>query len=330
MVWGQTFALPGILDDVEAAESLLADAQDRDARVIQMTAAIARRLVDTDPSSRTTLEALTERVCHLLAASPHGPDIADSASAPSVAAQWLGIVAMSDERWHDAESLLVAAEQLEASRGWSGMRAATLVWLAELRWRRGRWSEAESLVRLADVDHARSSAARAVRDAVLERDAAIRSAAPPSITNDDRAPGGLGDLLRHHGLALAALGANSPDVAVVHLRRAEGLADGALDHPGLVWWQGDLVEALAAAGDVRAADEALARLERRSARLDTPLSRAQLLRARAARQHGRTAVRLLTSALTLLEQTPRAVRGGPDPPGPRRGPVERQRGRRRR
>lgn len=301
VVWGQTFALPGVLDDVVLAESLLPDVEPRDGAVIAMTAAIARRLVAVDPGARDLLASLTPRVHERLAAAPTTLDVSDASAAPSVAAQWLGVVAMSDERWDDAESLLAGAERLESARGWTVMRASTVTWLSELRWRQGQWDEAVELARHAEVNHAGTTAARAVRDAVLARDAALRALEPP-VVDGPSGDGGIGDLLHHHGLALGALGAGRPDLAVRHLRRAERLGGGTLDHGGLIWWRADLVEALAATADLDAADEVLADLERLS--VGSPLGRAQLLRARAARQQGRAAIRLLGAAVTALLECP--------------------------
>jgi DNA-binding CsgD family transcriptional regulator len=309
VVWGQTYALPGVLDDVADAESLLPGADEGEAAVIAVTAAIARRLVAGDPACRPLLEAVTPRVRSLLAAGPDSPDIADATSAPTVAAQWLGVVAMSDERWQDADDLLADAARLEESRGWSVLHAATTAWRAELCWRSGRWAQAEELLHPHERDHAGTSVARALRRAVLDRGTALRSVEPPPLgeaPSDEAslAPSGIAGLLRHHGLALAAAGAGRADLAVSHLRHAERIAGRTLHHPGLVWWQGDLVEALAADGNLEAADEALLRLERHAADLDTPLVRAQVLRARASRQQGRTATRLLDRALALLAECP--------------------------
>jgi DNA-binding CsgD family transcriptional regulator len=172
-------------------------------------------------------------------------------------AQLLGFGLMVRERWDEARTIhhrLIAAART-ASLG--GVESFGLAMSAEVEWRTGRWSQARGE---AAADAAFNGSIDGMRgtfgDATLARVEAALGRSDDAREHARRAVGhgeeiGMISMIGwgRHALGLTDLADGDPAAAVVHLEwiwdvvRSSGATDA-----GLLWWQGDLLEALVAVG----------------------------------------------------------------------------------
>jgi DNA-binding CsgD family transcriptional regulator len=172
-------------------------------------------------------------------------------------AQLLAFGSMVRERWDDARSRyehLIAAAR-SASLG--GVETFGLAMSAEVAWRTGRWSRARADAAFDAAFHAPLAGLQGTfGGATLARvEAALglvddaRAHACAAVERGDQLGMHSMGAWGRHALGLADLADGDPASAVVHLEwiwnveRASGANDA-----GLLWWQGDLLEALIAVG----------------------------------------------------------------------------------
>lgn len=179
------------------------------------------------------------------------------------------------ERWD--RSLGLVAGQLHRSRHAGALDLITQAnaTLTELALRTGRWSEAYGLIRttvddpdwgvpgeraLASGVHARACAALGREDECRTAAAAALEIAYPNRVT-------VAEVWARSALGLLELGAGHPGAALVQLDLVQAIFDasGVVD-PGMLWWQGDQLDALIATGDVARAKERLAVLDAQAAR----------------------------------------------------------------
>lgn len=185
--------------------------------------------------------------------------------------QLLAFGSMVRERWDDARSRyerLIAAARA-ASLG--GVETFGLAMSAEVAWRTGRWSRARGDAAFDAAFHAPLAGLQGTfGDATLARvEAALglvddaRAHARAAVERGDQLAMHSMSAWGRHALGLADLADGDPAAAAVHLEwiwnvaRASGANDA-----GLLWWQGDLLEALIAVGrpdDARRLVDQLAR-----------------------------------------------------------------------
>lgn len=316
LVIGVVGCMPDLLHDVEVAEQRCEDAlatslqsaNERDGVLIALSVAFARFLATCDREAGAKVCAATPRLLELIDEAGPVPDVESAGSSPTRAGLYWGIAAMADERWGDADRLLTRAAEVERANGWIGPHASTSGWLAELRWRQGRWAEADEISRDTLASPLVDSEAAVMARSIVVRSDALRSTQVlrPARDLEGVETTGIWTAVLHHGLGLAAIGALDYDEATTHLRRVEALLGDSLRHPGLLWWQGDLVEATAAAGSKSDAVAALERFELNTTHVEGPAIALGLGRARAAVQSGRPACRILQRSLGAddLERIP--------------------------
>lgn len=193
-------------------------------------------------------------------------------------AQLLGFDLMVRERWEQARTTFErVGESARAASLW-GVESFAAAMAAEVDWRTGRWSHARAAA-LVDVtfyeplESLRGSfgnATLARTEAALGlHDSAVRHAALAIERGEQIGMGALAAWGRH-ALGLAHLAAGQPDLAVEPLTWLWRLErQGAASDPGVLWWHGDLLEALLATGqldDARRLVEHVATAARRTDR----------------------------------------------------------------
>lgn len=160
---------------------------------------------------------------------------------------------MVRERWHaasDAYEKVIAAARASSL---GGVEMFGLAMSAEIAWRTGRWSQARGQAacdaafhaRLAGLHGTHGDATLARVEAALGMNAGAREHAYRAVQRGDELEMHSMSAWGRHALGLADLAVGDPSSAVVHLGwiwdfvRTSGATD-----PGLLWWQGDLLESL--------------------------------------------------------------------------------------
>ncbi|WP_062070042.1 helix-turn-helix transcriptional regulator [Demequina sediminicola] len=306
VVIGITGCMPGIVEDTDAMERLAVTLVDSGAvaadspqlRFLTACVRYARFLAGGDLHQGPLVHASAPAIIALMNASQSVPDVRSVDSAPTRAAMHWGIAALADEQWDDAEKLLRLAAEVEGKNGWHGLRLSTTGWLAETLWRRGEWEESESVVRDALTQFQLENERSVVLRIVAERAGALREdRADPSAGHDDSPS--LWSALRQHGLGMAAASHLRFDDATVHLWRAHALMNDTVTHDGLIWWRPELIEALAYAGQIDAAQDLTKSYSDRASAFPPPPSGFALAwqRACAACHPNQRSVRALTQAI---------------------------------
>ena len=193
------------------------------------------------------------------------------------------------EHWERARELLVGVIQRGRRAGALEAVAFATAALSEVGLRTGRWTEAYGLIRT-NLDEAWGTpGVRAWAQAVLARVCAALGREEECRTEAAAAlevaqPMGLAvaEAWACAALGLLELGSGRPEVALVHLDRVAGLWErGAVAEPGVLWWEGDHLDALIACGKRGRAAERLAVIEREAERTRRGYARVVVARARA-------------------------------------------------
>jgi DNA-binding CsgD family transcriptional regulator len=172
-------------------------------------------------------------------------------------AQLLAFGLMVRERWDDARSVYATVVSAARAESLGGVETFGLAMSAEVAWRTGRWSQARGEAAVDAAFHARlaglqgtfGDATMARVEAVLGMDRNAREHAWRAVKRGDELGMHSMSAWGRHALGLADLAVGDARAAVVHLDWIWDLVrrSGATD-PGLLWWQGDLLEALVAVG----------------------------------------------------------------------------------
>lgn len=175
------------------------------------------------------------------------------------------------ERWPRARRSLSLLEGLGREQGLIGVLPFALATTAELDWREGRWVEAHANATLVTELAARSelTAAAALASALLARIEAglgdveaARRHADVAMASADQQGFGVVRLWAQSAIGLAELGRGDACAAVDALEPVAALVDQCgVGEPGIIWWRGDYIEALARAGRIEAATEQHDRLD---------------------------------------------------------------------
>lgn len=170
------------------------------------------------------------------------------------------------ERWDRAIDLVGGMLRRGRAAGAPELIAQANTTMAELAMRTGRWAEAYGLIRttIDDPDwgvpgeRAWVHAVHARICAGLGRDEECRAAASAALAIALPTGFTVAEVWARSALGLLELGAGRPEAALVQLDRVQAVHDasGSVE-PGTLWWQGDQLDALVAAGDaVRARERA--------------------------------------------------------------------------
>jgi DNA-binding CsgD family transcriptional regulator len=161
------------------------------------------------------------------------------------------------ERWDAADALFDDVVSAAKRASYVGVHVFGSAMRGEVLWRLGRWSEARTEAN-ADVEHhLRLDVVQGgFGHATLARVAAATGAtgeavriARMAVEHGDRIGMASMSAWGRHALGLAALADDRPDEAVQQLDWIWRLCRrGGVENPGILWWQGDLVEAFVLAG----------------------------------------------------------------------------------
>jgi DNA-binding CsgD family transcriptional regulator len=164
---------------------------------------------------------------------------------------------MVRERWDDCQDAYQRVITAARTLSLGAVETFGLAMSAEVAWRTGRWTRARGDAAADAAFHAPlAGLAGTFGDATLARveaalglDADARAHARLAVQRGDEIGMHAMSAWGRHALGLADLAAQAPAEAVVHLEWIWDfeLSSGAND-PGLLWWQGDLLEALVAVG----------------------------------------------------------------------------------
>ena len=168
-------------------------------------------------------------------------------------AQLLAFGLMVRERWDDARDLYQRIVDASRTASLGGVETFGLAMSAEVAWRTGRWSQARGEAasdaafhdNLAGLQGTFGGATLARVEAALGIGAGARAHARIAVERGDELGMHAMSAWGRHALGLADLADGDPGVALVHLEpiwdmvRSSGANDA-----GLLWWQGDLLEAL--------------------------------------------------------------------------------------
>lgn len=203
--------------------------------------------------------------------------------------QLLGFDLMVRERWADARSLLVHVATASRRGSLFGMESFATAMASEVAWRTSDWARARAD---AVVDSSFFEPHESLRgsfgDATLARvlaaqgefDAAA-AAAQAAVDRGDRL--GLASLSAwgRHAQGLIALSSGDAQRALAPLRWIWRLErSGAASDPGVLWWHGDLLDALVAGGELAAAERFVDQLAAMAERTDRVWAHAIVLRGR--------------------------------------------------
>lgn len=233
------------------------------ARVAARTMATHVRLMRGEPA-----DTLADRLRDLDAL---GALVADGVGRPLLElAQLLGFDLMVRERWTEASGLFEQVTAVARRAALTGVENFSCAMGAEVAWRTGRWSIARGEALVAVRFH------RSVHglggtfgDATLARTAAAIGLVDDAVAHARLAADrgdhlGLASLSAwgRHALGLAALADGRVGDAVEPLRWIWDLErSGDVTDPGVLWWHGDLLEALLASGATADADRLVAQLD---------------------------------------------------------------------
>lgn len=204
-------------------------------------------------------------------------------------AQLLGFDLMVTEQWDRSRSVLERVAAAGRASSWPGVTNFAMAMRAETAWRLGRWSEAraEALPEVEfhrDNDHVRAG----LGNATLARTEAALGLVDEAAIHADRAVvqgerTGM-QMLRcagRHAQGFLALAAGRHDEAVGALTDVwDTLRKGGMDDPGVLWFHGDLIEALMAVGDRGAAARVLDVLDKQAESTGRVWARAVVARGR--------------------------------------------------
>ena len=175
------------------------------------------------------------------------------------------------ERWDRARRSLALLERLAREQGLIGVLPFALATTAELDWREGRWAEAHANAAVVTDLALRSelTAAPALAQALLARveaglgdDAAARSHVAAALELADRHDLGAVQLWARSALGLLELGRRDFPAAADALEPVAALVEArGVGEPGIVWWRGDFIEALAGADRREEAEQQLDRFD---------------------------------------------------------------------
>lgn len=188
-------------------------------------------------------------------------------------AQLLGFDLMVRERWAEARTTFTNARTAAREASLPGVEGFASAMAAEVAWRTGRWSEARAEASVDAAFHAPlaglqgtfGDATLARVEAALALDESARQHAHLAIERGDQ----LGMLALsawgRHALGLASLAAGHPQDALEPLTWIWRLErSGGANDPGVLWWHGDLLEALLGTGHRDDADRFVEQLEQRA------------------------------------------------------------------
>jgi DNA-binding CsgD family transcriptional regulator/tetratricopeptide (TPR) repeat protein len=170
------------------------------------------------------------------------------------------VVAFDDmalERWDDALALLDDLGAAARASSHIGVHIFARAMRGETLWRMGRWAEARA-ESMADVLHGLHDdrqpssfghATLARVEAALGLTGAADSLARAAVERGDSTGMKVLSAWGRHAAGLTALANGRPDLAVEPLEWIWRVCrSGAIDNPGLLWWHGDLLEALVETG----------------------------------------------------------------------------------
>lgn len=181
-----------------------------------------------------------------------GVDLGEADEGLLIALQHLAIAQIVRERWDVADHTLSGIRRGARRLGVEGMDAFGAALAGELGWRRGRWAESLAGLNIAEGDRtvrvdrpltfghavaARIRAAQGSEEAAADAAAVVTCAESMGMV--------LLELWARHSLGVAAIARGDWESAISALRPARVLSrGGAAGEAGLVWWQGDLLDAL--------------------------------------------------------------------------------------
>lgn len=174
------------------------------------------------------------------------------------------------ERWDDADALFDRMIGAAKQSSYIGVHVFGCAMRGEVLWRLGRWSEARAEAN-ADIEHhlrldrehggfGHATVARVAAATGATADAA--RTAQLAVDHGERTGMSAMSAWGRHALGLAALAERRPGDALHHLDWIWRLVRrGGSAHPGILWWQGDLLDAFVQAGQLDDARRLLAWIE---------------------------------------------------------------------
>jgi DNA-binding CsgD family transcriptional regulator len=203
--------------------------------------------------------------------------------------QLLGFDLMVRERWADARDLLVHVATASRRGSFSGMESFATAMASEVAWRTSDWARARAdAVVDASFYEPHESLRGSYGDATLARVLAAQGefgaaavAAQSAVDRGDRL--GLASLSAwgRHAQGLIALSSGDAERALVPLRWIWRLErSGAASDPGVLWWHGDLLDALVAGGALPAVERFVDQLAVMAERTDRVWAHAIVCRGR--------------------------------------------------
>lgn len=181
-----------------------------------------------------------------------GVDLGEADEGLLIALQHLAIAQIVRERWDVADHTLSGIRRGARRLGVDGMDAFGAALAGELGWRRGRWAESLAGLDIAEGDRtirvdrpltfghavaARIRAAQGSESAHADAGAVVACAESMGMV--------LLELWARHSLGVAATARGDWEAAMEALQPAWVLSrSGGTGEAGLVWWQGDLLDAL--------------------------------------------------------------------------------------
>lgn len=204
-------------------------------------------------------------------------------------AELLGDAFLVRERWDEARSIFGMVVDATRAASFSGLENFATAMSAEAAWRTGRWSRARAEARVSVIFHAAVPALGGhFGDATLARTEAALGLVESAVAHAQRAidrgdATGMTSLSAwgRHALGLAALADGRPHDALEPLRwiwRVE--RTGGVEDPGILWFHGDLIEALVATGHLDDAARFVSQLEEAARVTGRVWARAVALRGR--------------------------------------------------
>jgi len=231
--------------------------------------------------------ALHDRLAEVDALVDH---IASSTDRPVLEiAELAGFALMVQERWDESSATFEAVVETTRRAAFREMENFATAMSAEVAWRTGRWSRARAEALVSVTFHATLTDLRGnFGHATLARTEAALGMVPDAVAHARRTADrgdaiGMGALSAwgRHALGLAALADGRPGDAleplrwVWHLERTGGVTD-----PGVLWFHGDLLEALLATGHHDDAARLVAQVDEAATTTGRAWARAVALRGR--------------------------------------------------